>query len=131
MQRYDRLCPSSCHLRYSSPPNIAVFQSNRRASGHHGSGTVTAEPVVVIVRIAGLVASAGYAGFVVWLYVTQPQTVAQVTGGIAAGVGVYSLDQQAAADGMAFFRRDAFTEARAAFLRADPARRDARTQFYI
>jgi tetratricopeptide (TPR) repeat protein len=32
---------------------------------------------------------------------------------------------------MAFFRRDAFAEARAAFERADPARRDARTQFYI
>jgi hypothetical protein len=32
---------------------------------------------------------------------------------------------------MAFFYRDAFPEARAAFERADPAHRDARTQFYI
>ena len=92
---------------------------------------VTAEPAVVIVRIGGLLASTAYAGLVVWMYVTQPQTVAQVTGGLAAGVGVYSVDPQAFADGMAFFRRDAFTEARAAFLRADPARRDAHTQFYI
>jgi tetratricopeptide (TPR) repeat protein len=30
-----------------------------------------------------------------------------------------------------FFRKDQFEEARAAFARADPARRDARTQFYI
>ena len=32
---------------------------------------------------------------------------------------------------MAFFRRDQFDEARAAFGRADHASRDARTQFYI
>jgi hypothetical protein len=44
---------------------------------------------------------------------------------------VYRVDAQATADALAFFRRDAFAEARAAFERADPARRDARTQFYI
>jgi hypothetical protein len=85
----------------------------------------------MIVRIAGLAASAGYATFVIWLYMSQPQTVAEVTGGVAAGIGAYSVDPQATADAMAFFRRDAFPEARAAFLRADPAGRDARTQFYI
>jgi hypothetical protein len=78
-----------------------------------------------------LVASTIYASFVVWLYVSQPQNVAQVTGGVAAGIGAYAVDPQATADAMAFFRRDAFPEARAAFLRADPALRDARTQFYI
>lgn len=82
-------------------------------------------------RIGGLLASIAYATFVVWLYMSQPQTVAQVTGGMAAGIGAYSVDAQATADGLAFFRRDAFPEARAAFSRADPARRDARTQFYI
>jgi tetratricopeptide (TPR) repeat protein len=45
-------------------------------------------------------------------------------------VGAYHVDAQATADGLAFFRRDAFAEARAAFERADPAHRDARTQFY-
>lgn len=84
-----------------------------------------------MVRIVGLAASLAYAGFVVWLYVSQPQTVAEVTGGMAAGIGVYSVDAQAFADGIAFFQRDQFAEARAAFLRADPAQRDARTQFYI
>jgi hypothetical protein len=82
-------------------------------------------------RIAGLAASTVYGTFVVWLYLSQPQTVAEVTGGIAAGAGVYSVDPQATADGLAFFRRDAFPEARAALMRADPAMRDARTQFYI
>jgi hypothetical protein len=41
------------------------------------------------------------------------------------------VNQQAFEDGLAFFRRDQFEEARAAFARADPAARDARTQFYI
>jgi hypothetical protein len=85
----------------------------------------------VVLRAAGLLGSLAYASFVIWLYVSQPQTVAEVTGGVAAGIGAYAVDPQATADGMAFFRHDAFPEARAAFLRADPALRDPKTQFYI
>lgn len=83
------------------------------------------------VRVFGLALTVAYAGFIVWLYASQPQTVAQVTGGLASGAGLYRIDAQAAADGLAFFRRDAFPEARAAFARADPAQRDPQTQFYI
>jgi hypothetical protein len=85
----------------------------------------------VNLRIPGLVLSLAYGGFIVWMYGSQPQTVAQVTGGIASGAGLYRIDPQAMADGLAFFRRDAFAEARAAFSRADPAERDALVQFYI
>lgn len=84
-----------------------------------------------MVRAAGLVLSIAYAALIVWLYAAQPQTVAEVTGGLAAGVGAYRVDNQAMEDGLAFFRRDAFPESRAAFDRADPAHRDPRTQFYI
>jgi hypothetical protein len=84
-----------------------------------------------MVRIAGLVVSLAYAAFVIWLYAAQPQTVAQVTGSMASGIGAYRVDTQAASDAMGFFYRDRFPEARAAFERADPAQRDARTQFYI
>ena len=49
----------------------------------------------------------------------------------AAIVGAYHVDAQAFADGLQFFRKDQFVEARAAFSRADPAERDATTQFYI
>jgi hypothetical protein len=84
-----------------------------------------------MVRIAGLAFTLAYGALIVWLYAAQPQTISQVTGGLASGIGVYQVDQQATADALAFFRRDAFAEARAAFERADPARRDARTQFYI
>ena len=39
--------------------------------------------------------------------------------------------QQAFDDGLAFFRRDQFDEARQALDQADPAGRDSLTQFYI
>jgi hypothetical protein len=82
-------------------------------------------------RPLGLVFACAYAALIVWLYSAQPQSVAEVTGGLAAEVGAYRIDTQAFDDGLAFFRRDLFDEARAAFARADPAQRDARTQFYI
>jgi tetratricopeptide (TPR) repeat protein len=83
------------------------------------------------IRALGLVLVVCYASFIVWLYVRQPQTIAEVTGGLSASVGAYRIDQQAFADGLAAFRREQFEAARAAFERADPAQQDARTQFYI
>jgi tetratricopeptide (TPR) repeat protein len=85
----------------------------------------------MMVRIAGLAMTLGYGGLILWLYSAQPQTVAEVTGGLSSTVGAYRVDAQASSDALAFFRRDAFAEARMAFERADPAHRDARTQFYI
>lgn len=84
-----------------------------------------------VLRSAGLALAITYASLVVWAYARQPATVAQFTGGLTAGVGAYRIDQQSFEDGIAFFRKDQFVEARAAFARADPAERDARTQFYI
>jgi hypothetical protein len=82
-------------------------------------------------RAIGLVGAAVYAAFIGWLYARQPQTVAQVTGGLSATIGMYRVDQQAFNDGLRFFHNEQFSEARMAFERADPAVRDARTQFYI
>jgi hypothetical protein len=84
-----------------------------------------------MIRIAGALFAGAYAAFIVWIYAAQPRTVAEVTGGLAASVGAYRIDQQAFDDGRRFFERDQFEEARAAFARADPAQRDALTQFYI
>jgi len=84
-----------------------------------------------LIRAAGLTATIAYAFLIVWLYARQPATIAQVTGGLQAAVGAYRVDAQAFSDGLQFFRRDQFPEARAAFTRADPAERDATTQFYI
>jgi hypothetical protein len=84
-----------------------------------------------VVRVAGLLVSAAYAVFIVWLYTAQPRTLTEVRGGVAASFGVYAIDQAAFDEGLRFFRDDRFAEARRAFARADPAQRDARTQYYI
>jgi hypothetical protein len=82
-------------------------------------------------RATGLTLALTYAALIGWLYARQPQTIAQVTGGLSAAIGSYRIDEQTFADGLAFFRNNQFVEARMAFARADPAERDARTQFYI
>lgn len=84
-----------------------------------------------MVRAAGLAFSLLYGALIVWLYASQPQTIAEVTGGLTSQVGAYRIDRQAFDDGLVFFRKDQFEEARAAFARADPAQRDPVTQFYI
>ena len=90
--------------------------------------STTREPFT---RAAGLVLTIGYAAVLGWLLTTQPASMAEAVGGMAAGVGAYAVDPQAFADGLTFFRNDQFPESRAAFARADRASRDARTQFYI
>jgi len=84
-----------------------------------------------LVRVAGLVFAAAYAAFIVSVYARQPRTVQQLAGGVAASVGAYRVDPVNFQEGLRFFRNDQFLEARAAFERADPARQDASTQFYI
>ena len=82
-------------------------------------------------RGLGLAFVAAYVSLISWLFVRQPQTIAQVTGGLTATVGAYHVDAQARADALRFFRNDQFVEARMAFARADPALSDAETQFYV
>ena len=82
-------------------------------------------------RAAGVVVTVIYAALIAWLYARQPQTIAQVTGGLSAAVGAYRIAEPAFADGLRLFHEDRFVEARMAFGRADPAERDAQTQFYI
>ena len=84
-----------------------------------------------VVRTAGLGITIVYAVVIGWLFARQPATFAEVTGGLSSAVGAYRIDRQAFDDGLQYFRSDQFPEARAAFERADPARRDALTQFYI
>jgi hypothetical protein len=86
------------------------------------------EPVV---RAVGAGLSVAYAALIVWLTASQPQSLAEVTGGLTASIGAYRVDEVAFEDGLRFFHQDQFAEARAALARADPAGRDPRTQFYI
>ncbi len=86
------------------------------------------EPVA---RGVGLAATIGYAVLIGWLFTLQPRTMTEAVGGLSSTLGTYTVDSQAFADGLAFFRKDQFAEARAAFVRADPASRDPQTQFYL
>jgi len=83
------------------------------------------------IRSLGLALSIAYAAGIVWAYVRQPQTMAEVRGGLTSSIGAYRVDRAAFEEGLRFFRKDEFREARLAFERADPAHRDATTQFYI
>jgi hypothetical protein len=83
------------------------------------------------IRAAGLTGVLLYGAAIASLFVSQPRTVTEAVGGLSATLGTYTIDAQAFADGLAFFRQDQFAAARSAFARADPALRDARTQFYI
>jgi hypothetical protein len=83
------------------------------------------------VRALGLATSICYAALIVWAYAHQPQSLAEVTGGLSAGIGAYQIDQQVFDEGLRLFRSDQFEASRAAFDRADPAHKDAQTQFYI
>lgn len=82
-------------------------------------------------RAIGLCSAVLYAALIGWVYARQPQTIAQVTGGLSDVVGIYQVDEPSLADGLRFFRNEQFDEARMAFERADPAVRDPRVQFYV
>lgn len=83
------------------------------------------------VRAIGLVLTLTYAAVIVWLYAHQPRTFAEVTGGLQSSVGVYRIERASFEEGLRFFHGDRFVEARSAFARADPAKQDAATQFYV
>ena len=83
------------------------------------------------IRVAGMAGALVYASFITWLFAAQPQSAAEVRGGVAATLGAYRIDQASFDEALRFFRRDQFVEARAAFARADPGQQDARTQFYV
>ena len=79
----------------------------------------------------GLAGSLSYAFFIAWLYATAPATMAEVTGGVAAGFNAYRADEASFQEGLALFQQDNFPAARVAFERSDPAKRDSRVQFYV
>src|SRR4051794_29468102 len=83
------------------------------------------------VRGLGLATTAVYAAAIGWLYARQPQTMAEMTGALTASVGAYRVDAEAFQRGRDLFRSEQFEAARLAFDRADPARQDPTTQFYI
>ena len=84
-----------------------------------------------MIRVAGGLLSFAYAAAIVWAYAAQPQSRAEAIGGLASTLGAYRVDEQGVQQGIVLFHQERFAEARLAFDRADPAKREARTQFYV
>lgn len=83
------------------------------------------------VRNLGILWTLCYAAFIIWLYATQPASFKAVVTQATVTAGVYEINKAAFDEGRELFGREQYQAARGAFSRADPARRDARTQFYI
>jgi tetratricopeptide (TPR) repeat protein len=86
---------------------------------------------VRLVQIAGVAWTLLYAAFVVWLYATAPQSIKDVTTRASVAAGTYEVDRARFDAGRELFLREQYAAARDEWSRADPARQDARTQFYV
>jgi len=84
-----------------------------------------------IIQVAGLIFTIVYAAFIVWIYATEPRTFKEVTTGAEVAAGTYEINQGNFNSALSLFRHEQFRAARDEWQRADPAQRDARTQFYI
>ena len=94
------------------------------------------------IQMAGIFLAAIYAAFIVWIYAVEPKsleelpskaqtTIENATTKAQVITNTYEVDREKFNDGLQAFRKDNFIVARDNFLRADPERRDAKTQFYI
>jgi hypothetical protein len=94
------------------------------------------------IQILGLVVTAAYGVFIIFLYAAEPRSLEEVGSKAISAVestvskgqvitGTYQIDQARFNEGLAAFRSDNFVLARDRFERADPEKRDANTQFYI
>jgi len=84
-----------------------------------------------LIRTLGIIWTLLYAAFIVWIYAAQPATFQAITTQASVAAGTYEINNQAFDSALELFRREQFAAARNEFMRADPARRDARAQFYI
>src|SRR5215208_2032808 len=84
-----------------------------------------------IIQLAGLAFTIAYAAFIVWLYATEPRTFKEVTTSAEVATGTYEINQEKFNSALNFFRHEQFRAARVEWQQADPAQRDARTQFYV
>jgi tetratricopeptide (TPR) repeat protein len=84
-----------------------------------------------LIQWVGIAWTLFYAAFVVWLYAAAPQSIREVTNQASVAAGTYEVDHARFDAARELFLREQYAAARDEWRRADPARRDARTQFYI
>lgn len=69
--------------------------------------------------------------FTTFVYWTEPKNLSEVATKASVATGTYQIDRSQLDAGLTDFRQERFAEARVAFERADPEKRDAMTQFYV
>ena len=83
-----------------------------------------------LIQSLGIAWTLLYALVIVWLYTTAPRSVVEIRTGASVAAGTYEVDNTRFEAGRELFRREQYRAARDEWQRADPAQRDARTQFY-
>lgn len=84
-----------------------------------------------LIQSIGIAWTILYAAFIIWIYATEPRTLKEVATNTEVTAGTYRIDQEKFNHALALFHAEQFRAAREEWGRADPAQRDARTQFYI
>jgi tetratricopeptide (TPR) repeat protein len=84
-----------------------------------------------LIKSAGIAWTLLYAAFIIWIYATAPRTFDEATTGVSVAAGTYAIDEARFRAARELFGREQYRAARDEWMRADPAARDARTQFYI
>jgi tetratricopeptide (TPR) repeat protein len=79
----------------------------------------------------GIAATLVYGAAIAWLYATAPRSLGEVATGVRVAAGSYQVDAARFDAALRLFRAEQFRAARDEWARADPAQRDARTQFYV
>jgi len=79
----------------------------------------------------GILTTLLYGAVIAWLYATAPRSLEEVATGVRVAAGSYQVDQARFDAALRLFRAEQFRAARDEWGRADPAQRDARTQFYV
>jgi hypothetical protein len=84
-----------------------------------------------LIQIIGIVWTLIYATAVIWVYATEPRSLKEVATNTQVAAGTYEINHEKFNNGLTLFRREQFRAARDEWAGADPASKDARTQFYI
>ena len=84
-----------------------------------------------LIQSVGIAWTVLYAAFIIWVYATEPRSLKEVATNTEVAAGTYEVDEQRFEAALALFRREQYRAARDEWERADPAHKDARTQFYI
>ncbi|MGI8883296.1 MAG: hypothetical protein ACR2IA_03520 [Pyrinomonadaceae bacterium] len=94
------------------------------------------------IQVSSIVLTLIYGIFIAWLYWAEPKNLEEVSAKAITTIenaatkgqvviGTYEIDRAKFNEGLTAFRQDNFIAARDNFEKADPERRDAKTQFYI